>query len=127
MSLENVVDAAKALGDASRMRALLACRRRELCVCQITELLGLAPSTVSKHLSILKRAGLLESRKRGRWIFYRVPERPASKAAREALAFVGAALARDGEAAADRRQIEAILAVDPDELCARQRCAGKGK
>ena len=127
MSLQGVVDTAKALGDASRVRALLACRRRELCVCQITELLGLAPSTVSRHLSILKQAGLLESRKRGRWIHYRVPERPTSKAAREALAFVATALARDGQATADRKRLEEILAVDPDQLCARQRCTGRGR
>jgi AhpD family alkylhydroperoxidase len=45
----------------------------ELCVCQMIELLGLAPSTVSKHISILRPAELLESRKDGRWIYYRLP------------------------------------------------------
>jgi DNA-binding transcriptional ArsR family regulator len=49
----------KALSDPSRVRLLLALRRRELCVCQITELFGFAPSTMSKHLSILHQAGLM--------------------------------------------------------------------
>ena len=53
----------KALADDKRVRTLLALRKDELCVCQITALLGLAVSTVSKHLSILYQAGLVESRK----------------------------------------------------------------
>ena len=55
----------RALADPNRVRILLALRRGELCVCQITELFGLAPSTVSKHLSILHHAGLIQSRKIG--------------------------------------------------------------
>ena len=59
----------KALADESRVRALVALTRGELCVCQIAELLQLAPSTVSKHLSILRQGGLVEFEKRGRWIY----------------------------------------------------------
>ena len=55
----------KALSDPNRVRILLSLRRGELCVCQITELFGLATSTVSKHLSILSEAGLILSRKTG--------------------------------------------------------------
>ena len=46
----------KALADENRVRAVAALRGRELCVCQIVELLGLANSTVSKHMAILKQA-----------------------------------------------------------------------
>ena len=53
----------RALADPNRVRMLLALQRGELCVCQITELFGLAFSTVSKHLSILQHAGLIQSRK----------------------------------------------------------------
>ena len=63
----------KALADENRIRTLLALRQGELCVCQITELFGLAPSTISKHLSILFQAGLVESRKDGRWFYYQLP------------------------------------------------------
>jgi DNA-binding transcriptional ArsR family regulator len=59
----------KALADETRVRTLLSLRQGELCVCQITELFGLAPSTVSKHLSILFQAGLVDSRKDGRWMY----------------------------------------------------------
>ena len=63
----------KALADPNRVRVVLALRRRELCVCQIAEFLGLSLSTISKHLSILHHAGLIESRKDERWVFYRLP------------------------------------------------------
>ena len=51
--MREFLEAAKALADANRVRALLALEGGELCVCQIVALLGLAPSTVSKHLSVL--------------------------------------------------------------------------
>ncbi len=70
----------KALSDPGRVRILLALRRRELCVCQITELFGFAPSTMSKHLSILHHAGLIQSRKTERWVHYRLPDPPAPAA-----------------------------------------------
>lgn len=73
--MENFLSVTKALSDKHRVRALLALRYGELCVCQITEFLKLAPSTVSKHMSILKQAGLVISRKQERWVYYRLPKR----------------------------------------------------
>ena len=57
------IDLAKALSDENRVRALMMLREGELCVCQIIELLGLAPSTVSKHMSILRQVRLVQTRK----------------------------------------------------------------
>lgn len=110
----------KALADDQRVRALLALRRGELCVCQVTELLGLAPSTVSKHLSILHQAGLVESRKAGRWIHYRLAGRGAAVVVREAIDWVVKALADEPRVAGDMRNLERIRRVDPTELCKRQ-------
>ena len=110
----------KALADERRVRALLALRHGELCVCQITELFGLAVSTVSKHLSILYQAGLVESRKDGRWIYYRLPGKEASVAVREALAWAEKSLSANPRIAEDARQLQKLLKVDPTELCKRQ-------
>jgi ArsR family transcriptional regulator len=62
----------------------VALREGELCLCQVIELLDLAPSTVSKHMSLLKQAGLIEQRKEGRWHYYRLPDEP-SPMAQEAI------------------------------------------
>ena len=59
---------AKALSDETRVRILAMLSFGELCVCDIIDVLGLAPSTVSKHLSILYQAHLINARKEGKWI-----------------------------------------------------------
>lgn len=64
----------KALGDDTRLRAMAALVGGELCVCQFTELFEMAPATVSSHLSILFRAGLVERRKEARWVYYKLPK-----------------------------------------------------
>jgi ArsR family transcriptional regulator len=110
----------KALADENRIRALLALRQGELCVCQITELFGLAPSTISKHLSILFQAGLVESRKDGRWIYYKLPGQTASVEVREALDWVEKSLAGNTHVLEDAKQLKKILKQDPTELCKRQ-------
>ncbi len=110
----------RALSDPSRVRILLALRRRELCVCQITELFGFAPSTMSKHLSILHHAGLIRSRKAERWVYYRLPDRTAPVAAREALDWVHKTLAKTTETLADARRLATILKMDLKIICRRQ-------
>jgi ArsR family transcriptional regulator, arsenate/arsenite/antimonite-responsive transcriptional repressor len=107
----------KALADENRVRALLALGAGELCVCQIVELLGLAPSTVSKHMAILKHARLVESRKQGRWMFYRLAKREASVEAKKIAAVVSQLLADNPQIDADAKRLIQILKIDPEVLC----------
>lgn len=115
--MHEVIDIAKALGDESRLRALLALRDGELCLCQIIDVIGLAPSTVSKHLSILHRAGLVQRRKEGKWHYYRLADRDASPVARRALRWVTDSLSDDPDVAADADALERVRCTDPVELC----------
>jgi ArsR family transcriptional regulator, arsenate/arsenite/antimonite-responsive transcriptional repressor len=111
----------KALSDPSRVRILLALHRRELCVCQITELFGLAPSTVSKHLSILHHAGLIQSRKSERWVHYRLPDRKeVTVVVREALDWVKKSLTKTAGVVADAKRLEKILKMNLQTICRRQ-------
>ena len=110
----------KALADETRVRTLLSLRKGEMCVCQITELFGFAPSTVSKHLSILFQAGLVESRKDGRWIYYQLPDKGAPVVVREALDWIGKALADNPHVLEDNKRLKKILRQDPAVLCKRQ-------
>ncbi len=113
----------KALADENRVRILWAVRDRELCVCQIVELLGLAQSTVSKHVSILHQARLLESRKEGRWMYYRAAGDDSPAEAREIAAAVSRLLASDAKAAEDAKRLRQIMKMDREDLCRRQnRC-----
>ena len=113
----------KALADENRVRLLMALGPKELCVCQLVELLGLAPSTVSKHMAILKQARLVDSRKEGRWMFYRLAEDDASLEANELTALVSRLLAHDPQSREDAKRMKQILRTDRDELCRKQnRC-----
>ncbi len=63
---------AKAMGHPSRLIMLEALKDRELCVLELTDLVGADQSTVSKHLAVLKQAGLVDDRKQGTMTYYRV-------------------------------------------------------
>ena len=79
----------KALADENRVRILMALNgQAELCVCQLIDMLKLAPSTVSKHLFILRNARLVNGRKEGRWMYYRLNTDEASSVANSALEWV---------------------------------------
>ncbi len=60
----------KALADETRLRILNLIRHRELCVCQIVDVLGLGQSKVSRHLAHLRNAGLVSDRREGLWMYY---------------------------------------------------------
>ncbi len=70
MRMRDLVKVFKALSDPNRVRIIKMLEERPLCVCEITEILGLAPSTVSKHLSLLRDADFILDKKEGKWVYY---------------------------------------------------------
>lgn len=70
------VEVVKALSDHGRLRILKLLEIKKMCVCEITELIGLATSTISSHLNLLKTAGLIKDEKEGKWINYSMVENP---------------------------------------------------
>ncbi|MEN6458248.1 MAG: metalloregulator ArsR/SmtB family transcription factor [Thermoguttaceae bacterium] len=121
--MRDLMAVTRALADESRVRILMALGSGELCVCQIVELLGSAPSTVSKHMAILKQARLVESRKEARWMFYRLAEDDVPIEAREMTSLVSRLLADDSRRQEDAKRLGQILKMDRDELCRKQyRC-----
>jgi len=115
--MQEFLNITKALSDENRVRALLALAGGELCVCQIIELLGLAPSTVSRHMAILHRAGLVETRKDGRWIYYRLADESARPCARRALALARECLVGDIRVRQDAKTLKGIRKMTREELC----------
>jgi arsenate reductase/ArsR family transcriptional regulator len=86
----------------------------ELCVCQLTSVLGLSGSTVSAHLSDLRRARLVSEEKRGKWVYYRLSE---DESMRRLVHEVLGLLADDPQLREDARVIEALRSVPVDDLC----------
>lgn len=118
--MRELLDITGALSDESRVRLLFALREGELCACQLVEFLSLAGSTVSKHLSILHRAGLVTLRKEGRWVYYALPGAKASPPVRGILSWLFRTGASAERVAQDGRHLKQILKIDPVELCKRQ-------
>ncbi len=111
----------KALADPQRVRILLLLRRGELCVCQIVEVLELAPSTISKHLSLLAAAALVEVHKQGRWAYYRLPDGDAGQFLSPLLEWLTLALRGDETIEQDARTLDEVLALYPEEVARNQR------
>jgi ArsR family transcriptional regulator len=118
--MQDILAITKALADENRLRALMMLRDQELCACQVIEILGLAPSTVSKHMTILRQAGLVQARKEGRWMYFCLPQGSVAKAVKEALSFIKANLTSSVQIRRDDKKLQKVLSVDRESLCKNQ-------
>jgi ArsR family transcriptional regulator, arsenate/arsenite/antimonite-responsive transcriptional repressor len=116
--VQRLMNIIKALDNESRLRILLSLRDGELCLCQIIEFIQLAPSTVSKHVDLLRQAGLIEMRKEGRWHFYALAGRDASPEVREAVRWICRSLQAEEVITADAERIGHLRKITPEELTA---------
>ncbi len=106
-----------ALADESRLRLLMSLNGRELCVCKLVDIIGLSDSTVSKHMSLLKQAGLVETRKRGRWVYYRLADQESSPLVQQALDLARTHLAGSKIILSDVDRLAEILSRDDGLQC----------
>ncbi|MFC1546991.1 ArsR/SmtB family transcription factor [Candidatus Neomarinimicrobiota bacterium] len=113
-SVHDLAQALKALSEPNRLRILKMLELRPLCVCEITEVLQLATSTVSKHLSILRAAGLIRAEKEGKWINYHLNEVPGPESVSSLLHQLTESLTIDETI---RRDAAAVQAVDRYRIC----------
>ncbi|MCX6992361.1 MAG: metalloregulator ArsR/SmtB family transcription factor [Kiritimatiellaeota bacterium] len=120
--MRDIMDMLKALADENRLRALGALRGGELCVCQLIALLDLAPSTVSKHLTILRAARLVESRKEGRWMHYRLSKVFRTPSTDKLLALLFKDMEKTARSVEDRKNLKRICGENMETLCRRILC-----
>ena len=119
--MQTMVSVMKALSDRNRFRVVAALQKHaELCACQITELLQVTGATVSRHMGILVRAGLVESRKEGRWTYFRLKTTPPSGSG-PILKWLREGAKQSSQGARDCRALIQILSLDKEDLCRRQR------
>lgn len=112
--LARLVQVHKAIAHPVRLRLLAALRGGPLCVCQMTVVVRLAPSTVSEHLSELRNAGLISDRKDGRWVEYRLS---GSASDDDSLRGIWSALEDDPDTKADAVLLKELRRISLDELC----------
>jgi ArsR family transcriptional regulator len=95
----------RALGDETRLRIVALLAHGELCVCHLQEVLELPQPTVSRQLAILRAAGLVEDRREGTWVYYRLLRQENPHCERQLRGLV-AAYAKDGVL---RRGVEKVV------------------
>ncbi len=81
----------QALGDNTRLRLLNLMGEQEICVCYFVEILGQGQPKISRHLAYLRRAGIVEARREGKWMHYRIvmpPNIGAAQVLRQTLAWL---------------------------------------
>jgi ArsR family transcriptional regulator, arsenate/arsenite/antimonite-responsive transcriptional repressor len=107
--LQGSVNLLKAIADPIRIRLLnLLISKPEVCVCHLHEALELPQSTVSRHLTILRQAGLALSRRRATWVYYRLAF-PASGLGQLLAQYVGRSLLDVQEFENDRRRLSGLV------------------
>ncbi|MFP2898660.1 ArsR/SmtB family transcription factor [Corallococcus sp. 4LFB] len=103
----------KALGDETRLRIVALLSHSELCVCHLERALSIPQSNTSRHLSVLKAAGLVEARREGSWVYYRLAPQTDALCASQVQALVAAFAAR----AALQREVARVLKSCGPDAC----------
>ncbi len=112
----------KALSDNNRLRIVSALMKYdELCACQLTELIQVTSATASRHMGVLISSELVESRKDGRWVYYRL--RKEQKELETLFGWIEHQLRNNQAAKFDEKELKNITAREPEELCREQRGA----
>lgn len=112
--LKDFIKSSKAISDETRVRILKLLEVRELCVCQLMAILEMGQSTVSKHLGILKNAGLVESRKDWTWSFYKLSNEGTNS---NFVKLLSSALRDDSFILRDKEKLREVIRKDIRVLC----------
>ncbi len=121
--IETFETVAKAVADPNRTRILKLLEGGELCVCQITTVINLSPGGISKHLNALKAAGLVQQRRGGKWVYYRLADREINPNATQFLALLRDSLNDDPTVVEDRELLSHVNFIPLGILCAQGRAA----
>jgi len=106
--VNELVLTAKAFADPTRVRILAALRGGELCVCELSDALGVTQSTLSTHLQVIRDAGMVQTRRDGKWIYYAV-NTGAEQLVESVFGFFAKNVRNDSTIRRDQQQLTARL------------------
>ena len=106
----------KALSDETRLRIMKLLEEREICVCELMQVLEMPQSTVSRHMNVLRRAGLVRGRRNGKWVHYRLQAADFNPYASAILGLLRGILSQDPMVIRDREALKrAVRLHSPEE------------
>ncbi len=118
--MEKLTAIFKALSDRNRLRIVSALmKHEELCACQLTELIQVTGATASRHMGVLISSGLVNSRKEGRWVYYRIRQEQADLDV--LIDWIKSQLRKDPDITIDTRILDEITSFEPKDICRKQR------
>ena len=129
VAMTDLVLLAKALADPTRVRILSALRGRELCVCELCDALEASQSTLSTHLQVIRDAGLVRTRRKGKWIYY-APAPEKETLTEVIFGFFTPTIRRDARIQRDTERVKKRLAERNGDDCCRgfeQECCPRRK
>lgn len=113
VEVRNVSRLFKALGDETRLRIVALLSHGELCVCHIEAALGLSQPNASRQLGVLKAAGVVEPRREGTWVYYRLADQEDEDCRRQLKSLVGGFVKRE----VLRHDVERLLEAKGPNSC----------
>ena len=116
--MKALAQTAKTLSDPTRIRVLLALRDGELCVCELCDALDVTQSTLSSHLQVIRKSGLVKTRREGKWMYYAMAD-SAQGLLTSIWAHFAASLAKDSKLRADNLRLKKRLADRREGVCCR--------
>ncbi len=122
--MDKILSIFKALSEHNRLKVIVALTKHaELCACQLSELLQVSGATTSRHLEILINANLIDKRKEGRWVYYRLKADDDNFG--ELMNWIKKELSKSEDIKKCLDSLKKITAFNPKEFCAKSNGAIK--
>ena len=116
--LANII---KALSDETRLRVIKLLEERELCVCELIQVLDMSQPRISRHLSVLRNAGLVDDRREGKWVYYSLCNRTDNEEVKTILKTMSKLANEDSAVKQDKKKLKkAVRLSEIEGACAKR-------
>jgi len=122
--MREIANIFKALSDDTRLRVIKLLQERELCVCELMQVLAMSQPRISRHMSVLKNAGLVEDRREGKWVYYSLRNEAQGKETKIILDAMVVVANGDAVVKADQKKLQKAVRVGELKTCC-NKCSGQ--
>ncbi|WAC07238.1 MAG: metalloregulator ArsR/SmtB family transcription factor [Thermodesulfobacteriota bacterium] len=122
--MKKIANIFKAFSDDTRLRVIKLLQERELCVCELMQVLDMSQPRISRHMSVLKNAGLVDDRREGKWVHYSLKKENQDKKIKILLNAMVVMANDDVVVKADQKKLKKAVRLGEIKTCC-NRCSGQ--
>ena len=122
--MRKIANIFRALSDDTRLRVIKLLQERELCVCELMQVLAMSQPRISRHMSVLKNAGLVGDRREGKWVYYSLRNEAQGKETKIILDAMVVVANGDAVVKADQKKLKKAVRVGELKTCC-NKCSGQ--